>query len=399
MDGMKKYLDVDLVAELSKLVDAHVKHYKEDFDHDRKSLARAAKAELPEDKTLIWFCRESGTHCLRESQAFIRDTREHITLRFYAEQSGEDITARIVVPKSVKGNKVMGDLYEVRFKELAWKVVQDSVDAVCNRLTFEDGTVHEVPFSQSLRQAELLADEHGKLLNIHAIPSDREALTTLLTQQRQRREKLPVAAQEEKLAPLPVAELRKYEAIKKDKPDALVCFAQNGYFELYGEDAKKAAVILGTKVLEKKVRGHSPIPVTGFKEEAWVVASKRLWKAGNDVFLTKDGDVFKDLKAADFIPVGAELQVDGILSRVEKVDFTADRVTLTNIERPDKPILYSENLDYIHGFVEDAELKIHESQEKSEKKPSSIRDKLKAAQKEVAAKPHQSVKKSQEREM
>lgn len=396
---MKKYLDVDLVAELSKLVDAHVKHYKEDFDHDRKSLARAAKAELPEDKTLIWFCRESGTHCLRESQAFIRDTREHITLRFYAEQSGEDITARIVVPKSVKGNKVMGDLYEVRFKELAWKVAQDSVDAVCNRLTFEDGTVHEVPFSQSLRQAELLADEHGKLLNIHAIPSDREAFTTLLTQQRQRREKLPVAAQEEKLAPLPVAELRKYEAIKKDKPDALVCFAQNGYFELYSEDAKKAAVILGTKVLEKKVRGHSPIPVTGFKEEAWVVASKRLWKAGNDVFLTKDGDVFKDLKAFDFIPVGAELQVDGILSRVEKVDFTADRVTLTNIEHPDKPILYSENLDYIRGFVEDAELKIHESQEKSEKKPSSIRDKLKAAQKEVAAKPHQSVKKSQEREM
>lgn len=396
---MKKYLDVDLVAELSKLVDAHVKHYKEDFDHDRKSLARAAKAELPEDKTLIWFCRESGTHCLRESQAFIRDTREHITLRFYAEQSGEDITARIVVPKSVKGNKVMGDLYEVRFKELAWKVAQDSVDAVCNRLTFEDGTVHEVPFSQSLRQAELLADEHGKLLNIHAIPSDREAFTTLLTQQRQRREKLPVAAQKEKLAPLPVAELRKYEAIKKDKPDALVCFAQNGYFELYSEDAKKAAVILGTKVLEKKVRGHSPIPVTGFKEEVWVVASKRLWKAGNDVFLTKDGDVFKDLKAFDFIPVGAELQVDGILSRVEKVDFTADRVTLTNIEHPDKPILYSENLDYIRGFVEDAELKIHESQEKSEKKPSSIRDKLKAAQKEVAAKPHQSVKKSQEREM
>lgn len=126
-------------------------------------------------------------------------------------------------------------------------------------------------------------------------------------------------------------------------------------------------MILGTKVLEKKVRGHSPIPVTGFKEEAWVVASKRLWKAGNDVFLTKDGDVFKDLKAFDFIPVGAELQVDGILSRVEKVDFTADRVTLTNIEHPDKPILYSENLDYIRGFVEDAELKIHESQEKSEK--------------------------------
>lgn len=399
MDGMKKYVDVDLVAELSKLVDAHVKHYKEDFDLDRKIIARAANADLPEDKTLIWFCRESGTHCLRESQAFIRDTREHITLRFYAEQSGEDITARIVVPKSVKGDKVIGDMYEVRFKDLAWKVAQDSIEAVSNRLTFEDGTVHDVPFSQSLRQAELLADEHGKLLTIHAIPSDTEALSELLTQQKRRREKLPVAAQEEKLAPLPVAELRKYEAIKQDKPDTLVCFAQNGYFELYGEDAKKAAAILGTKVLEKKIRGHSSMPVTGFKEEAWVAASKRLWKAGNDVFMTKDGEVFKELKAADFIPIGAELRVDGILSRVEKVDFAADRVTLTNIERPDNPIVYSETVDYVRSSVEEAGLKIYEAQDRTEKKPSSIRDKLKAAQKEAAAKPHHTVKKNQEREI
>lgn len=399
MDGMKKYMDVDLVAELSKLVDAHVKHYKEDFDLDRKILARAAKADLPEDKTLVWFCRESGTHCLRESQAFIRDTREHITLRFYAEQSGEDITARIVVPKSVKGDKVMGDMYEVRFKELAWKVAQDSVEAVSNRLTFEDGTVHDVPFTQSLRQAELLADEHGKLLTIHAIPSDMEALIEILAQQQQRRDKLPVAAQEEKLAPLPVAELRKYEAIKQDKLDALVCFAQNGYFELYGDDAKKAAAILGTKVLEKKVRGHSSMPVTGFKEEAWVAASKRLWKSGNNVFMTKDGDVFKELKADDFIPVGAELRVDGILSRVEKVDFAADRVTLTNIEHPDKPIVYSETVDCVRSYIEEAGLKIYEAQDKTEKKPSSIRDKLKAAQKEAATKPHHTVNKNQEREM
>ncbi len=65
----------------------------------------------------------------------------------------------------------------------------------------------------------------------------------------------------EVLAPLPVAELRKYEAVKKAHPDALVCFAQNGYFELYGKDAKKAAPLLGTKLLEKKVRGKPSMPV------------------------------------------------------------------------------------------------------------------------------------------
>ena len=31
---VKKYTDVDILAELSKLVDAHVKHYKEDFEYD-----------------------------------------------------------------------------------------------------------------------------------------------------------------------------------------------------------------------------------------------------------------------------------------------------------------------------------------------------------------------------
>ena len=36
MDRMKKYLNVDLIAELSKLVAAHVRHYKEDFDLDQK---------------------------------------------------------------------------------------------------------------------------------------------------------------------------------------------------------------------------------------------------------------------------------------------------------------------------------------------------------------------------
>jgi DNA-binding MurR/RpiR family transcriptional regulator len=102
---VKRYTDVDILAELSKLVDAHVQHYKEDFEYDRRAIAQAAKAELPEDRTLIWFCRECGTHCFRESQAFIRDTREHTTLRFYAEQSGEDITPVLLSPNSSKARR------------------------------------------------------------------------------------------------------------------------------------------------------------------------------------------------------------------------------------------------------------------------------------------------------
>ena len=46
---MRKKMDVDIYEELSKLVDTHVKHYKEDFDLDQRLIMQAAKSELPED--------------------------------------------------------------------------------------------------------------------------------------------------------------------------------------------------------------------------------------------------------------------------------------------------------------------------------------------------------------
>ena len=192
---MRKQTDVDILAELSKLVDAHVRHYKEDFVLDQRLITQAAKAELPEDRTLIWFCRECGTHCLRESQAFIRDTREHSTLRFYAEQSGEDITARVIVPKQIKGKKIMGDVFEINFKDLAFKVAQDSISPITTQMSFEDGTSAEVPFHRSLRNAELLVQDHGKITSIHVIPVDKEALADILSQQKRRRERLPETVQ------------------------------------------------------------------------------------------------------------------------------------------------------------------------------------------------------------
>ena len=69
---MKKYTDVDIVAELQKLVDSHVDSYKEDFDIDKRIIRRAAESQNPEDKTLMWFCRPHGTHCLNENQVFIQ---------------------------------------------------------------------------------------------------------------------------------------------------------------------------------------------------------------------------------------------------------------------------------------------------------------------------------------
>ena len=244
----------------------------------------------------------------------------------------------------------------------------------------------DAPCRSSFDEAMALVGEHGGVVTHQTLPKDADALTEVLSTQKSRRDKLPEAETKEVLAPLPVAELRKYEAIKQAHSDALVCFAQNGYFELYGKDAEKAAPLLGTKLLEKKVRGKPSMPVTGFRETAWVAGSHKLWKSGTDVFLSKDGETFKELKAADYIPVGATLNVDGIRCRIDSVDFAADEVRLTNIEDKNRPIRFSESIQYVRSYVEDAGTAIYDTIPKKPAARESIRDKLKSAQK--AQSPH-----------
>ena len=383
----KKHTNVDIIAELQKLVDSHVDSYKEDFDIDKRIIRCAAESKEPEDKVLMWFCRPHGTHCLRENQVFIQGTRDHNTYRFYAEQTRDECIARVIVPKEVRKGKVYGDVFEVNYREQAANVAQNSVAPDHDRLTFADGYMLDAPCRSSFDAAMALVGEHGGVKTHRTLPKDADALAKVLTKQKSRRDRLPEAERTEVLAPLPVAELRKYEAVKEAHPDALVCFAQNGYFELYGKDAEKAAPLLGTKVLEKKVRGKSAMPVTGFRESAWVVASKKLWQSGADVLLSKDGETFKELKGADFIPVGATLQMDGIRCRIDAVDFAANEVRLTNIEDKNRPIRFSENISYVRSFVEDAGIAIYDTVPKKPAARESIREKLKTAQKAQPSQP------------
>lgn len=250
----KKHTNVDIIAELQKLVDSHVDSYKEDFDIDKRIIRCAAESKEPEDKVLMWFCRPHGTHCLRENQVFIQGTRDHNTYRFYAEQTHDECIARVIVPKEVRKGKVYGDVFEVNYREQAANVAQNSVAPDHDRLTFADGYMLDAPCRNSFDAAMALVGEHGSVKTHQTLPKDADALAEVLTKQKSRRDRLPEAERTEVLAPLPVAELRKYEAVKQAHPEALVCFAQNGYFELYGKDAEKAAPLLGKGSGEESTR-------------------------------------------------------------------------------------------------------------------------------------------------
>lgn len=390
-----KFENIDLIDALRRIMDIHTENYKEDFEMDSKLLRELAASDSPADKQLLWMSRPNGTYLLREREVHIEGTFENRTWNFYYEQTNDPILTYAVEITGIEDGIVKGNLVELDYALHADRLKNLTVTIDKVAVTFDDDSTYYLPFQTYRREIAGMDEEHGKVKSVTYLPESEAELEMILRREQGKRSlrnqsgnidehihELAVQhGKEETLAALPVAELRKYEAIKRDHPDALVCFAQNGYFELYGEDAKKASALLGTKLLDKKVYGKPSLPVTGFKEAAWVAASKKLWQSGADVFLSKDGEVFKELKGADYIPVGATLIVDGSKCKIEAVDFAADEVQLTNITDKSKPIPFTENIAYIRSFVEDAGIAIYDIIPKKPPARASIRDKLKAAQK------------------
>lgn len=396
-----KFENIDLIDALRRIMDIHTKNYKEDFEMDSKLLRELAVSSSPADQNLLWMSRPNGTYLLREREVFIEGTSENRTWTYYHEQTSDPILAYHVEITGEKDGVVTGNLTELDYAAHAKRLADLTVTIDKVAVTFEDDSTYYLPFKSYRKEMAQIEGDHGNVKSVAYLPESERELSVILRREHIKNDfrtetgdidehirSLAVNHGKiaETLAPLPVAELRKYEAIKSAHPDALVCFAQNGYFELYGNDALKAAPLLGTKVLEKKVHGKGYLAVTGFRESAWVAGSQKLWKSGADVYLTKNGETFKELKSADYIPVGATLMMDGMKCRIDAVDFAANEVKLTDITKSDKPFKFSEDIPYVRSFVVDAGIAVYDTIPKKEAARDSIRDKLKTAQKAQAPK-------------
>ena len=59
-----RFEDVDLLGALSRIVDLHTQHYKEDFDLDKGLISKLAVSDRSEDKQLLWMSRSCGKGCI-----------------------------------------------------------------------------------------------------------------------------------------------------------------------------------------------------------------------------------------------------------------------------------------------------------------------------------------------
>ena len=167
---------------------------------------------------------------------------------------------------------------------------------------------------------------------------------------------------EERPALLPLDAATEYNALKEQYPDALVGFEQNGYYEFYGEDARKVCELLGGKLLEKET-ALGTVPVTGFPSNQWVYRAKQLWQRGENVYLAglnEDGTHHqtKYLRREDYLPLGATIHMEGRAFRVGTVNFDKGSVSLQDVALAEMriPVFREEPLALVRELYEEQDM-------------------------------------------
>lgn len=184
---MNKFENVDVLSALQKIMRQHTAYFQNDFDIDKRILLRAAQSNSPEDKTYLWMSRPAGTHCLREREVFIKDTREYNTFRFYAEQTSDKVLAYAVVLSGVENGAVMGSIYEMDYREQAKRVFEKALPADKVMLEYEHGSKEQPAQYYFDGSADR---ELGKFVGFVFYPRDTDALEALLQGEQQTRQQL-----------------------------------------------------------------------------------------------------------------------------------------------------------------------------------------------------------------
>ena len=179
-----KFSNVDILSLMGDVVQKHTRYYRSDFEIDREILHRAADRQEQQDRTFIWLCRTAGTWLLLERDTFLKDTREHNTFSFYAEQTSDQILAYVVEVTGGTQDSVIGNVYALDYMAHYNHVHSVSLKAETVILKYEHGCRTR---SADARISGYPDMEYGRLQSIQYRPHSQEELTELLWNERQER--------------------------------------------------------------------------------------------------------------------------------------------------------------------------------------------------------------------
>lgn len=176
----------------------------------------------------------------------------------------------------------------------------------------------------------------------------------------EQKEKTDTAAAEPDLTP----NVDEYLNMKAQHPDKLVGVQVGGYTLFYGKDAEAAASAMDAKLLTREIPGLGSTFVTG-TSLGWQSALVDLLEHGQSVVIARPDpergpdapyEIVKERDAADYIPIGMELTMDGRRMKIDSVAFDSGTVSLQDMDLKGWfPVFRVEPISFVRQFVEEVQ--------------------------------------------
>ena len=184
---MQKFENMDILACLDAVMKQNTGFYQSDFEIDKKIIHEAAASPDREDRTLLWLSRPSGTHCFRERDVFLKDTRPYNTWKFHGEQTRDRILAYAVELTGRERGKIRGNLYELDYAAHFRHVREQALPADTVTLFYERGECSQPTGKYFSGSPD---PQYGAFLRFEVQPNAPEALRDLLQEEKHSREQL-----------------------------------------------------------------------------------------------------------------------------------------------------------------------------------------------------------------
>lgn len=205
VEPLRKFMNVDVIQSLQSIMKQVTAFYRSDFEYDRKNILKAAQAENPERKNLLWLCRTNGTHLHTERDVFIKGTASHNNVQFYHNDcKSEQVVLYSIEITGIKNGVVRGNLYERdrhQYAELAGRNASPYTDISVSCI---DGHTERIPQKDYDGYTERdIKYSHGAILEVRNEAEDESVVQGALRREHERREKLPkgrISTHVEKLA-------------------------------------------------------------------------------------------------------------------------------------------------------------------------------------------------------
>lgn len=187
---MQKFMEIDLLENLEKIMIKNTRSYQSDFEIDKEILMDAAiKADtLPlRERTYLWMSRPCGTWYLLEKHVFLEPAHAHCIWEYYADATSQKILAYAVEVTGLQNKKVMGNLYRLDYRKHAEFVKKASIPADRVRLVYEKGERIQDKEKRICRDDDKIL---GKFQYSAYVPNDSKKLEFVLCRVQNERRKM-----------------------------------------------------------------------------------------------------------------------------------------------------------------------------------------------------------------